>query len=185
MNETIKSLLERRSVRSFISAPVSDADLELIIKCGFYAATARNLQPWHFAVVTNTAFLDEMVEAFLDFAKAAGGPLSEMANRPGFHNFYHAPAVIFVFGKSDAVFKASDCGGAAQNMAVAAYSLGLGSCIVANIMPLLKDSRGRSFIEKMNVPEGYEPMLSVAVGHAASPYPGAPERNLNAVSYLR
>ena len=44
MNETIKTLLERRSIRSFKSEQVKNDDLDLILKAGTYAPTARGTQ---------------------------------------------------------------------------------------------------------------------------------------------
>ena len=57
MNEVIKTILQRRAVRKYEDRPVSREDLELIVKCGQYAATGMGIQPWHFTVVTDRAVL--------------------------------------------------------------------------------------------------------------------------------
>lgn len=50
-NETIKSILGRRSYKAFKSDPISDDILETIIEAGKYAPTGMNRQAWHFTVV--------------------------------------------------------------------------------------------------------------------------------------
>ena len=63
MNETIQTLLTRRSIRSYKPEPVSREALEQIVECGQFAATAMGCQPWHFTVVTDRALLDKISAA--------------------------------------------------------------------------------------------------------------------------
>ena len=50
--DAIEALKTRRSIRGYTGKPVSRETIEKIIDCGRLAATARNLQPWEFVVVT-------------------------------------------------------------------------------------------------------------------------------------
>ena len=85
MNETIKNILERRSVRSYKTTQVKDQDIELILQCGFYAATAMGKQPWHLTVVQNRELMDKItavnkelsLNSTIEFVK-------QMASRPDF-----------------------------------------------------------------------------------------------------
>ena len=45
MNETIKTILERRSVRRYMSILPPEDDIMQIVECGMYAATANGIQP--------------------------------------------------------------------------------------------------------------------------------------------
>ena len=56
MNETIKTLTERRSIRKYNDKPISKDDLALILKAGVYAPTGRNSRDTLFLVVTNKEF---------------------------------------------------------------------------------------------------------------------------------
>lgn len=50
--EAIEALLTRRAVREFTSQPVTDEQIETILKAAMHAPSACNQQPWHFLVVT-------------------------------------------------------------------------------------------------------------------------------------
>ena len=53
MNETLKTILTRRSVRSFQSRKIERPDLELILKAATYAPSGMNRQTWQFTAVTD------------------------------------------------------------------------------------------------------------------------------------
>lgn len=55
MNEVVKVLKERRSIRDYLSKPIPREILEDIIDCGRLAPSANNVQPWLFVVVTDPA----------------------------------------------------------------------------------------------------------------------------------
>jgi nitroreductase len=50
-NETMRSILARRSYKLFDGRPISDEALETIVTAGLYAPTGMNRQPWHFTVI--------------------------------------------------------------------------------------------------------------------------------------
>ena len=120
-------LLTRTSIRSFTGDPVSQEQLETLLKAGMAAPSAMNVQPWRFVVVRDK---DQMAEVF------GNGPRSGM--------FTTAGAVIVVcgqtsfmskpFGQPDApetlqpnIFWYEDCSAAAENILLAAHALGLGA----------------------------------------------------------
>ena len=51
MNETMKTLLGRRSIRSFRPEPLKKEDLDAIVEAGLYAPSAKNLQSTRLVVV--------------------------------------------------------------------------------------------------------------------------------------
>lgn len=53
MNETIQTLLTRRSVRKYQNIQIKENDLNLILKAGCYAPTGMGDQPWHFVAIQN------------------------------------------------------------------------------------------------------------------------------------
>ena len=60
MNETIQTLLKRRSIRAYDATQIPDEDLELILQTGTYAPSGANTQPWHFSVVQNAELLEKL-----------------------------------------------------------------------------------------------------------------------------
>ena len=58
MNETLKILKERRSIRSFRPEPVREEDLNAILEAGIYAPSAKNLQSTKLVVVQDRETTD-------------------------------------------------------------------------------------------------------------------------------
>jgi len=58
----IDVLLERRSIRKFTDDPISDSDMETILKAGHFAPNASNLQTWEFIAVTNRTLNEEIAK---------------------------------------------------------------------------------------------------------------------------
>jgi nitroreductase len=145
--ETLKTIYERRAVRKYQSRPVATKLVEQVIDAGRMAPSAMNKQSWKFYVFTNPETIQLMSKeikkaAAKDFLKsglkqiikmAAG--LFHMASGIDFLKmadpvFYGAPVVIFITAPRDNEWAALDIGMSAQNMMLAAKSLGLDSCPV-------------------------------------------------------
>ena len=186
MNETIKSIFERRSIRDFGPEQIGNEDLELILDAGRYAASAGNMQPWHFTVVQNSALLEKIAQETRRLMLLSESQLDVLrAQSPDFSNFYHAPTVIIVSGDKKNRFAYGDCADAVQNMAVAAHSLNLGSCYIASFLHALSGENGPALIAAFGLPDGFEPYFSLALGYKTGPNPPAPERNKNVVNYIK
>ena len=163
MNETIKTMLERRSIRAYRPDALPKKLIDEIIKCGLFAATARGLQPWHLTVVTNRDLLNRISNA----------------TDPARDIFYGAPCVIIAsYEQENEMFGEIDCANAVENMAVAAKSLDLGSCYIACFRRAFLSEAGEALKEACGIPAGYKPTLCLAVGYADGGNPGerAPRR---------
>jgi len=95
VNETIRLILDRRSVRKFLPTPIEEAMIEAIVSAGTYAPSARNRQNWHFTVVTNKAMIEDMHRLMQKGMESRGIKVD-----PAEHVFYHAPLVIVVSSSS-------------------------------------------------------------------------------------
>jgi nitroreductase len=129
------------SVKNFTSAPVDPKDLELILRCGVHAPSARNSQPWHFTVIKNLETVKKIVPDMME-----GNILIIIS---GLDQGDRAAAVAF------------DCALATENMYLAAQSLGLGSHIytgpIANLNAKYKDLVG--------IPAGYLAVAILKIGN--------------------
>ena len=133
MNETIKSILERRSIRSYENKPVPAELIEVILECGKFAPSAMNVQPWHFTVVTKREVLDEINKEVKTVMATQTDDYSRTNSaNPAYDTFRTAPMAIFASGMINAKYGESDSANAIENMALAAHSLGLGSCYIAS-----------------------------------------------------
>lgn len=167
-NETIRTILARRSIRRYTAAPVEPEKLELILQCGQYAPSGMNCQPWHFTLVTNRRWLDLIsVENRKILLQSEDETARQRAEDPDFDSFRGAPVAILVSGEDSARWAAADCANAMQNMALAAQSLGLGSCYIGSFRLALETPAGAALRKELKIPPGFTPLYALALGYSA------------------
>jgi nitroreductase len=115
MNEVLKAIKNRRTVRRFKPNPIDEEMLQTILDAGRWAPSFSNLQPWRFIVIK-----DQGLKSALD--KAAKESVLHLG-------INEAPVVILVcVDRRIDPLHAIEAGAAAtQNMTLAAHSLGLGT----------------------------------------------------------
>jgi len=183
-NETLSLISSRRSHRAYEKTPLTEEQLDAILQSAVESPSAVNRQPWHFTVVRNQALLDEMNRAVWEqmMLRSPEKRSQRFADRD-FHVFYHAPAVIFISGMPDNHYTPIDGGIAAENIVLAAESLGLGSVILGMPGEAFAGSRADEFRRALQFPEGWDFVIAVALGVPADTkeaHPVKPDR----VSYV-
>jgi nitroreductase len=184
MNEVFESIYSRRSVRNYKPIDVPDDIIRELIKAGTYAPSAVNRQPWRFVVIKNKEMITRLSERakklwldVLDMAGESSDPqvqrLANVMQRPEFNIFYGAPVLILIFAtphtsshqgafaEAENIMLIDDCAAAAENMMLAARSLGIGSCWIGFGMPLDSDQEIR---QELNVPDGYRRQMALVYG---------------------
>lgn len=131
--ELLEAINGRRSVREYTDRAVDDAVLRELIDAAVQAPSAVNQQPWSFAIVKDRGLLAQISDkAKAHLLKASlGVPAQRFPDRlsdPKFHIFYHAPVLIVISAAEPSDWAVEDCALAAQNLMLAAYAAGLGSC---------------------------------------------------------
>lgn len=123
--DTIKAILERRSVRKFSDQPISKEMLEGLVECGRLAPTGHNKQGRLFLVLTERSTIDKVGE-IATWAKFVIGK---------------APALILVFcNNQECATLVEDGAAATENILIAATAQDLGSCWMAGYgMPYAKE----------------------------------------------
>ena len=173
----IRTIMARRSIRSYKSNPVSRDTLDVILNCGINSANAMNRQSWEIRVVDNACLIDSVTRAFLRVNP-------KMANTPGFVNmFRNAPTVIFIANETASGMSQIDCGLLGGNIMIAATSLGLGTCCLGGPIAFLKSDEGKFFLDKLAFSEGYELLYAIAIGYPAES-PEAKPRKSSKISYV-
>ena len=186
MNTVFKCIFERRSIRSFKSDQIDDYYLKAVLDAGILAPSARNQQPWHFTVIQNQKILDRIVEENKKVISACP-ELSEKLKsyiEPGYHNFFHAPTVVLVSGDPEKYWHVFDCGLAMQNMAIAAQSLAIGSCIIGSARYVFEAENPSPLLKELGVPEGYKHIAMLALGFT-SEESLPPPRNKDCINYIK
>lgn len=156
-NETMQSIMARRSYKMFDGRPIDDETLDTIVTAGLYAPTGMNRQPWHFTVIRS----HEMLEKFGAARRALPMPPGVPSMGDPMRN---APVMILVSAQEGGT-SAQDCCLAMENMFIAAASLGIMSgWDYATVMDLF--DRNPELKEEL-IPEGYTLYAAAFFG-----YPG-------------
>ena len=180
-NPVIENIMARRSVRAYKEQAVPRELMEQVVECGINAPNAMNAQQWEVRVVESKAWIDKATEAYKQSVK--GTPAEKMVAEPSFKNmFRNAPAVIFI-GHKPSKYTAVDCGLMAENMMLAAQSLGLGTVCMASPVMFLTQAAGAEFLSSLSFSEGYEPLICIGIGYADEA-PAAKPRNKEVIKYI-
>ncbi|MBQ9827469.1 MAG: nitroreductase family protein [Lachnospiraceae bacterium] len=161
-NETMQSILARRSYKTFDEKPISDEALETIVTAGLYAPTGMNRQPWHFTVIKSKEWLEKFGEARRSLPLPPGIP-PEVAAKFG-DPMRNAPVMIII-SAGESFTAVQDCCLAMENMFIAAASLGIMSgwdhATVMDLFDRCPDLKAEL------IPEGYTVYAAAFFG-----YPG-------------
>jgi len=114
MNEVLKSIQSRRTIRRFKPDPIDEKKIEMILEAGRWAPSFSNLQPWKFIVTKDQEIKKELDKASRESVLHLG--------------INQAPVVIVVCvdRRIDPLHAIEAGAVATQNMALAGHSLGLG-----------------------------------------------------------
>ena len=186
MNETIKAILNRRSIRVYKQEQIKDEDLQIILNAGMFAPSAMNQQSWHFTVLQNKETLQKINQTIKDyFLKSDNQRFKEMAKSENFNVFYNAPTLIIVSGDEKAIAPQCDCVLAMGNIFLAASSIGIGSCWIDAITQLSSSEEGNTLISELGIPRGNKIFASGAFGYASVAAPPTAPRKENLVNIIR
>lgn len=163
MNNTIKELYERQSVRIYTNEEISKEDKELIINSAIQAPNAGNMQLYSIIDVTNQEIKDKLAilcdnQPFISKAKMV---LIFCADyEKWFKAFSNISSEVRKPGMGDLLLSMEDAIIAAQNSVVAGWSLGIGSCYIGDIM-----ENHEEIVDLLNLPEHVYPACMVVYGH--------------------
>jgi nitroreductase len=158
-NEVIRTILSRQTIREYLPRQISDEQLETLIAAAKAAPSARNKQPCHVRFVQDAKMLHEM---HLDFKNLVGWDTpayTRFDTNPFYHN---APTFIFIYGEGDC---AMDAGLMAENICIAAQSMGLGTVIVGSAGALFNHETGKKWNKALHLPDDFRYQIGVGVGY--------------------
>jgi len=197
-NAVIENIYLRRAIRKFKDKQVDRQILNKLLDAGRMAPSAMNKQPWHFYVLTSEVKINFFSSAIIHQSKFAmfKAGVKEAANHilhPGtFHLkdgldffkaddpiFHGAPVVIFISSERNNEWASLDIGMCAQNIMLAAKSLGLDSCPVG----LAKFVENTKEYKDLMVPSSEEIKLAIIVGYGDEA-PTCHERKKDNVKFI-
>ena len=154
MNETLKTLIERRSCRSYKPDPIPADILEQILEAGTYAATGMGRQSPIMIAVTDQEIRNRLSRMNADVMGASNDP------------FYGAPVVIIVLADRAVPTYLYDGSLVMGNLMNAAHSLGIASCWIHRANQMFKTEEGKAYLRKWGLDESLDGWCSIALGYA-------------------
>lgn len=147
--DVLEAIFTRKSIRKFTGEPLSQEQLEIILKAGFSAPSAHNYKPSQFVVIRDAKKLEHI---------AKHHPYGKMAPNAG--------CAIIACGDIEKQnvegFLVEDCSAAIENMLLAAHGIGLGAvwCGISPVPELMQLIK-----ETTNLPDNIIPVGMMVVGH--------------------
>lgn len=167
-NAVTDAIFARQTIREFKREQITDEMLETLMEAAKRAPSGRNTQPCHVRFVQDAQMLHEM---HIDFKNLVGWD-TPAYTRSDTNPFYHnAPTFVFIYAEHDS---AMDAGLMAENICIAAESMGLGTCIVASAGALFNAEAGKKWNEKLRVPRDFRYQIGVCVGYPNEKPPRKP-----------
>lgn len=183
--------LARRTVRDFTGAPVSAAAVHRAVAAALTAPAPHHSTPWRFVVLESAAsrdrLCDAMLEAWIADLRGDGFTEEQIARRVRRGEpLRRAPLIVVPCLVLDAAHTYPDArrnsserdmfvvsmGAAVENFLVALAAEGLGSCWISSTL-FCQQVAARA----MGLPDGWQPMGAIGVGHPAGAPPARPPRD--------
>lgn len=187
--ELITAIKDRRSTRRFKDQKVAPELIRELLDLAIWAPTASNAQPWGFVVIQDQNQMREISEQAkaLNLEKIKQQPRMERyrvnLENPNFNIFYNASALILIYGKKEHPFTPNDCSMAAQNLMLAAWEKGLGSCWIGLAQDICDSAQFKS---RHQVPEEYQLVAPLIVGYREKETPAPiPRREYPVFAWIK
>ena len=172
----MEAIYGRRSVRSYTPERVDPVTVRALLAAAVRAPTAVHAEPWTFAIVQDRDTLERLSDRakplFLEEAQRAhldrGGHALEIFASPEFNIFYDAGTLIVICGELSSPFVVADCWLAAENLMLAAWAMGLGTCVIGSAVPALNTADVK---RDLGIPAACSAIAPIIVGVPADAAP--------------
>jgi len=174
MNETMKTLLNRRSVREYRPEQIKDEELNAVLEAGKFAPTGSGKQSPIFIAVQNREVIQKLAK------------LNAEVMGVDFNPYYDAPTIILVLVDRNRSTAVEDGSLALGNMFNAAASLGLGSCWIHRCKEIFEKEEGKELLRQWGVKEDqYIGVGSCILGYPKGELPQADPRKEDYVRFVK
>jgi len=166
--ETCVAIKTRRSIRQYRGEKILKEIINELLQTAIWAPSGMNKQPWGFVVIEDEEYLQKLSSQTKSIL------LERFKNNPEMEKymdyfadpktsiFYHAPVLVLIYGKKDVFTVINDCSMVAQNLMLAAWEYGIGSCWIGFVYDVLNTKEVKS---DLGVPDSYGLVASVILGY--------------------
>ena len=174
MNEVIKAMKERRSIRKFQAEMPPKELIDQILDAGLYAANGKGQQAVITLAVTNRELRDKLSA---DNCKIGGW-------QEEFDPFYGAPVILVVLGNKNWPTSVYDGSLVMGNLMLAAHALGLGSIWIHRAKEEFQMDVYKQLLADLGVEGEWEGIGHCAIGYIDGEVPQAAKRKEDRVFYV-
>lgn len=173
-NEVLENMMTRRTIRRFSKEQVREEELQAVLDAGMYAPSAGGRQGVLFVVSQNREMNEKLgrIKRNNSTVKMSTDTVYISREQPSiaddpniFNAFYDAPTVITLFVPKNFLFGPYDASAAAENMLLAAHSIGLGGCYIGSAWESFADPYGQEVLREWNIRTDYFAALHVLLGY--------------------
>jgi nitroreductase len=172
------AIYHRRSVRSYSPQKLDAAIIRKLLDAAVWAPTAVHEEPWAFVILQDKALLKTLSDRAKKIYRAEAGSahpeqarrLLDMVADPEFNIFYDAGTLIVICARPKGTFVSADCWLAAQNLLLAAYGMGLGTCVIGFAVPALNTPAIKA---ELGIPAECSAVAPIIVGVPSGETPGS------------
>ena len=154
MNEAMKTLYERRSIRRYQSKQITREELDAVVRAGVCAPSGKNGQSAIIVAVQDKATRDELSRLNAAVLGTQSDP------------FYGAPTVLVVLADANSPYAVEDGSLVLGNLMNAAKAIGLGSCWINRAKEVFASDAGKALLKKWGVEGDW-----IGIGHCILGYP--------------
>lgn len=173
-NPVMENILTRRTIRRFQDKQIGEEELQTVLEAGMYAPSAGGRQGVLFVVSQDKETNEKLgrIKKNNSYVKMSTETVyiskeqPSIADDPTIKNaFYNAPTVITLFIPKEFLYGPYDASAAAENMLLAAHSIGLGGCYIGSAWESFRDPFGQEILERWAVRKDYYAALHVLLGY--------------------
>ncbi|WP_414660289.1 nitroreductase family protein [Horticoccus sp. 23ND18S-11] len=181
------AIFHRRAVREFSARETEPDSVEQLLVAAVQAPSALNQQPWGFVVIhgrTRLADYSQRVKAFLVATYPTSFEVhsrSDLYEDPHYDILHGADTLVVIYSKRGRLHPTEDCCLAAENLMLAAYGQGLGTCPIGFARPWLDLPEIK---RELGVPDHWVAVFPVVLGYPAGPVAPTPREEPDVANWV-
>ena len=173
MNDIIKAMETRRSIRGYKEDMVPEELIAEVVEAGTYAATGMGKQSPIIIAVTNKELRDKL--------SAMNAKIMGVDNMDP---FYGAPVVLIVLADKSRPTCVYDGSLVMGNLMLEAEEQGIGSCWIHRAKEEFESEEGKELLKSLGIEGEYVGIGHCVLGYVDGEYPQIPERKSNWAYYI-
>lgn len=172
MNEVMKTILTRRSIRKFTDAPIPREILDDIVKAALHAPSGMGRQTWTFTMITNQNVIKRLISA-----------IGSELGREGY-DMYRPAAILMPTNIKGGEWSAEDNACAMENAFLAAHSYGVGSVWINQMQNICDRPAIRAILDELGVPTDHKVFGMAALGYPDPETPIPEKERIGKVTFV-